>query len=302
MSALGHAAPRGLRLHHGPLVFSALELGQGPTVLCLHGFPDHARSFRFQLPALAAAGYRAIAVTMRGYEPSSIPAASSALHPAAIATDVTAWLDELGVARAHLVGHDWGAVVSYLAVAAAPARFASLATLAVPHLAGIARAVLLRRPSQLWRSRYMAFFQLRGLADHWIERDDFRPIESLWRRWSPGWRCEPEELAAVKATLAAPGVTRAALGYYRTVAHPLSPEARRMWALFAEPWVVPTLALTGARDGCIDTRLYDDLARTPGHPSIRIERLHDAGHFLHQERPDEVNRLLLDWLAEHPIG
>src|SRR3954453_9658907 len=100
-------------LHHGALSFSALEQGSGPLVLCLHGFPDHARTFRAQLPAFAEAGLHAVAPMMRGYEPASQPADGD-YHVLRIAEDVIAWLDELGADRAHVVGHDWGAFVAYL--------------------------------------------------------------------------------------------------------------------------------------------------------------------------------------------
>ena len=82
-------------LHRDDLSFSAYEDGEGPVVLCLHGFPDHKRSFRFQLPALAKAGYRGVAPTMRGYEPSAQPADGD-YHLIRMAEDILSWIDELG--------------------------------------------------------------------------------------------------------------------------------------------------------------------------------------------------------------
>ena len=114
-----------LRLHAGPLTFSSLAAGVGPPVLLVHGFPDHARSWRLQLPALAEAGYRAVAPTLRGYEPSSQPADGD-YHIVRMAED-------LGGEPVHLVGHDWGAVIAYVAAALAPDRLRSLTTLAIPH-------------------------------------------------------------------------------------------------------------------------------------------------------------------------
>lgn len=125
-----------LKLANGALSFSAHGLGlddnaRGPVVLCLHGFPDNARSFRFQLPALAAAGYRAVAPTLRGYEPSSQPADGD-YSLEALGRDVLAWVDGLAEKKVHLIGHDWGAAVAYVAGALAPERFHSLTTIAVP--------------------------------------------------------------------------------------------------------------------------------------------------------------------------
>src|SRR5512136_420172 len=89
--------------------FATLEAGDGPLVLCLHGFPDHARSFRHQLPVLAAAGYRAVAPFMRGYAPTESPPEGS-YHTAALAEDVLALIDALGYSQAYVFGHDWGAL------------------------------------------------------------------------------------------------------------------------------------------------------------------------------------------------
>ncbi len=247
-----------LTLRANGLTFSALEQGSGPVVLCLHGFPDHARSFRFQLPALAGGGFRAIAPTLRGYEPSSQPPDGD-YHIVRMAEDVVGWLDDLGEKRVHLVGHDWGAVIAYAVCALAPARFRSLTTLAIPHPGRLFSEGIRRHPGQLRNSWYMFFFQLRGLADFAVEARDWALIEKLWRDWSPGWELPADEMAAVKRTLAQPGVKRAALGYYRASFGLPSPAARETRKLAESKIPLPTLALTGARDGCMDTRLHDVL-------------------------------------------
>ncbi len=280
------------------LTFSALVQGEGPSVLCLHGFPDDKRSYRFQLPALAAAGHRAVAPTLRGYEPSAQPVDGD-YHIVRMAEDVVGWIDALGEERVDLVGHDWGAVIGYAAAALAPERLRSLTTLAIPHPGRLQREGIRKLPSQILKSWYMIFFQLRGLADWAVEARDWALIEKLWRDWSPGWEPPAEDLAHVKATLARPGVKRAALAYYRAAFDPRSAAARQTARLLASPIHVPTLALTGERDGCMDTRLHDLTLRPEDFPAgLRIERIRGAGHFFHQEKPEEVNRLLLDWLKE----
>lgn len=284
-------------LHASGMSFSALAAGAGPVVLCLHGFPDHARSFRHQLPALGAAGYRAVAPTLRGYEPSSQPADGD-YHVVRMAEDVVGWIDDLGVERVHLVGHDWGAVVAYAAAALAPERLDSLSTLAIPHPGRLRTDGIPKLPSQIRKSWYMLFFQLRGLSDWVLERDDWAFVERLWRDWSPGWAPPPEELAAVKRTLAQPGVKRAALGYYRAMFAPGGAAARQTARLLSSPIPVRTLALTGEQDGCMDTRLHDLTLKGEDFPAgFDLARIQGAGHFLHQEKPEIVNRLLLDWLA-----
>jgi pimeloyl-ACP methyl ester carboxylesterase len=285
-----------ITLRHRGLSFSALQQGTGPLVLCLHGFPDHARSFRFQLPALATAGFRAVAPMLRGYEPSSQPVDRD-YHPLRAAEDVLAWLDQLDVQRCHLVGHDWGAVIRYLVAALAPERLITLTTLAIVHPGRIERELLRKRPSQLLRSWYMLFFQLRGVAELALSAGDWALLRRLWRDWSPGWQLPDTELRALLDTFGAPGVKTAALSYYRDVFKLTSPAARRVRQLLRRPIQVPTLALTGALDGCMDTRLHDELMHERDFPAgLRVARVQDAGHFLHQERPAEVNALLLDWL------
>jgi pimeloyl-ACP methyl ester carboxylesterase len=109
-----------------------VTLGAGPLVLLLHGVPDNARSWRHQLPALSQAGYRAVAMQVRGCQPTSRPADGdySLQTPA---TDVSAFLDSLEADSAHLVGHDWRAAIAYTAAAQFPQRLRSLTALAVPH-------------------------------------------------------------------------------------------------------------------------------------------------------------------------
>jgi pimeloyl-ACP methyl ester carboxylesterase len=296
-----------LNLSNGSLEFSALasglkENGGGPLVLCLHGFPDNARSFRFQMPALANAGYRVIAPTLRGYEPSSQPDDEDYSF-GALARDVIAWLDELNEDKAHLIGHDWGAGIAYVAGALAPDRFHSLTTIAVPHAARFPEGMR-NVPSQLANSWYMMFFQLRGIAEIAVERNDWSLIKRLWRNWSPGFRLPEEEWTNLRKTFEAPGVKRAMLSYYRQNVSPgimLGWKKTEATALTTVP--VRTLAITGADDGCMDTRLYDHLFLEEDFPNgFRVERIQGAGHFTHQEKPAEVNRLILDWMQNSSVG
>lgn len=287
-----------LTLSAGDLKFSALEQGSGPIVLCLHGFPDHYRSFREQLPALAKAGYRAIAPQLRGYEPSSQPKDGD-YHVVRMAEDVIRWIDDLGADRVHLIGHDWGAVIGYAVATMAPKRFHSLTTLAVPHLRRMPQG-LRKDPSQLRNSWYMMFFQLRFVSDLIVEANNFAFIEKLWRDWSPGWTCPKQEMDLLKETFRKPGVKKAALGYYRAFFDAVSPAARQTRKLTGARIEVPTLALTGATDGCMNTQLYDVVMEPEDFPNgLRVVRVSGAGHFLHQEKPAEVNPLILNWLREH---
>ncbi|PHR53985.1 MAG: epoxide hydrolase [Robiginitomaculum sp.] len=290
-------------LSHGNLDFTAYTCGfqespNGDFVLCLHGFPDSAQTFRFQLPALAKAGYRVLAPMMRGYELSSQPADQDYSIPA-LAGDVIAWIDYLGAQKVHLVGHDWGAAVTYLAGAMAPERFHSLSTFAIPPAARFAdgiRAV----PSQLLKSWYMMFFQLPGLAEWALERKDWALIRKLWRTWSPEYRLADDDWCILRAVFEKKGVKQAMLAYYRQNASPgvllglNSSEAANFTRI-----PVRTLGITGADDGCIDTRMFDHCFHEKDFPQgFRVERIAGVGHFAHLENPKAINQLLLDWFDE----
>ena len=286
-------------LKSGDLKFTAVEQGEGPLVLCLHGFPDCYHSFRHQLPFLAEHGYRAVSVSLRGYEPSSQPS-NGDYSLESIAGDVIAFIDQLGAEKAHLIGHDWGAAITYTAGAAAPERFHSLATMAVPHSGRFVNEAFFK-PKQALLSWYMLFFQLRGVADYTVRQNDFAFIRWLWKTWSPNWELEENVLSEVIDTLRQPGVQRGALAYYREALSPkqlpLTP-ARRAENAYQVP--VPTLALTGRDDGCIDCDIFQSLCREADFPSgLEIRVVEDAGHFLHQEQPDVVNALILDWVQGH---
>lgn len=288
-----------VELRVGPARHPALCAGpaDGPLVLCLHGFPDIPESFDRLLPALAAAGYRAVAPTMRGYAPSCQPADGD-YTIGAVARDVVGFVDALGADRAHVFGHDWGALSTYAAAALAPERFASLATLAVPPVHRWPDAVR-RVPAQLVKSWYQLFFQLPGLSDWVVERRDWALVRWLCRRWSPGFTFDDTQWQARRRAFSAPGVKRAMLSWYRQNLSPRDLAGRR--GPFAPMRIAaPTLALTGARDGCIDTRLYDHLVLPEDFPAgVRVERLEGLGHFAHLEAPERVQGRLLDWLAAH---
>ena len=285
--------PELLTFQNGLLAFSAQAMGDGPIVLCLHGFPDNAGSFRHQLPVLAEAGYRAVSLTLRGYEPRSIPTDGDYTIET-VATDILAVIDSLNAGPVHLIGHDWGAAVAYVAAAAAPERFRSLTVMAVPHAGRFARDGL-RIPRQLRLSWYMGLFNIPWLSDWIVSRRDYRFIRWLWRDWSPSWQPEPGVLEGVISTLSQPGVRSAALGYYRAALSIKALLVSVEEAHYSVP--VPTLALSGERDGCIASDVFEELMLEQDFPKgLTFSRIPQAGHFLHQEQPGRVNRKIVDWL------
>ncbi len=274
----------------------AYEQGRGPLVLCLHGFPDHARSFRHQIAPLAAAGFRVVVPYMRGYAPTGAPA-DGVYQSAALARDVVALIEALGAERATVFGHDWGALAAYGAALKAPERVERLVAAAVPY-GPTFLARFTTDYAQLKRSWYMFFFQT-PTAEMAVAADDYRFIRNLWVDWSPGWEFPEEEMDALRETFSQPGVLEAALGYYRCMFDP----ARQVAELASEqamlglaPIEVPCLYLHGRIDGCLGVDLIGDMSESfPA--GLQTEIIEDAGHFLHQEKPDEVNRLILEYLT-----
>lgn len=273
--------------------FTAILHGEsGPLILCLHGFPDNMHSFDPLLPGLLEAGYRVLTPVMRGYESATVQtdANYSVLH---LAEDAIAWLDHLGEERAFLVGHDWGAVTGWTAIALAPQRFHAFVSLAIPHLGEFLPGIR-KVPSQLLYSWYMSFFQLPGISDWAIRQKDWALIRLLWQRWSPGWQVPDAVIASVIDTLRQPGVASAALGYYRSMYRLWSPESKRALALSREPVKVPSLVLTGEADGCISQEMIS-LCMSPVLLSgfVEARQLPALGHFLHLEAPKTIERLIL---------
>ena len=266
------------------LTFGALVCGDGPLCLCLHGFPDSAHTWRHLLPALGDAGYRAVAPWTRGYAPTTVPP-DGAYGITTLAADANAMHAVLGGGDdAALVGHDWGAMTAYAAGAAAPDRWRRIAALAVPPPATATAAFT--RYAQLKRSFYIFLFQT-PLAEFVVPADDLAFVEGLWRDWSPGYD-GAEDLAHVKAALGSPGNLEAAIGYYRAM-------FRGEGMNDAAP-PQPTLYLHGDTDGAFGV---EGVAGSEAElaPGSRVEIVSDVGHFLHLERPDDINARIVAWLS-----
>jgi len=279
--------------------FFALADGprDGPLVLLLHGFPELSRSWRHQIPALAAAGYRAVAPDLRGYGLSGL---AGPYDLGTLARDVRELVWALGSERATVVGHDWGGAVAWASATYHPEVVERLVVMNCPHPAVMA-AELLRNPRQLARSWYMFFFQL-PLVPEWVLcRDGASAVGRALRGGSHVRAAWPrEETAPYQAAMLRPGAARAALGYYRSIFR--RPAALRR-AGRARPIGVPVLVVWGARDRFLGRETADGVKLGPylaagNRPQVVF--LEEAGHFVQSEAPDRVNEVLLAWLGEAP--
>ena len=281
-------------IHANGIDFAYLEQGTGPLVLLLHGFPDTARTWDHQLSALAAAGYRAVAPYMRGYYPTPIPP-DGYYDKATLATDVAELIRALGDGRpVHLVGQDWGAIVSYAVLAAFPEMIRRAVVMAVPHPAQVAKSML--DAKHVHRSFHWWFFQLPELPEKALVADDFAFIDYLWAYWTaPGYH-DAAHLAGIKAMLREPGVLAATLGYYRAMLDPGKgdPRLNMLRSAMQRRIAVPTLALCGGED--LRAELMTDQAQYFC-GEYAYQPVAGAGHFLHREQPAQVTKLIIEWLG-----
>src|SRR5260370_14923846 len=275
--------------------FSVLEMGEGPLVLCLHGFPDTAHSFRYQMPALAAAGYHAVAPFMRGYSPTEA-APDGRYDSAALSEDALALIAALGYKDAILFGHDWGAVAAYGAAVASPERISKIVTAAVPYGTKFFEALIINYAQQR-RSWYMFFFQT-AIAETALAHNDFAFLEKLWADWSPGWRWAPEDMEALKKCFRAKGTLDAALGYYRATLGPAfktPADPKGIAAAMTGPSNGAGVMITGLDDGCIGAELLEGMsALFP--KGLKIERVAGGGPFFHHAKPELVNEVVVRFL------
>lgn len=272
-----------------------LEAGSGPLAVCLHGFPDSAWGWRMLLPALAEAGFRAVAPFQRGYAPSAVPP-DGCYQTARLGLDACGVHEALGGdGDAVVIGHDWGAAATYVAANHEPERWCRVVTMAVPPAAALGETFA--SYDQLRRSWYMFFFQT-PLADVVVPLDDLAFIDRLWADWSPGYDASLD-LPHVKDCLRDPANLAAALGYYRAALSNVGvdPALDDVQAAGSRPTEQPSLYLHGASDGCIGVEVARRAEPALSAPGSRLEIVEGAGHFLHLELPEVVNALVVDFLT-----
>jgi pimeloyl-ACP methyl ester carboxylesterase len=252
--------------------------GQGRPVVLLHGFPDSGRLWRYQVPALAGAGFQVIVPDLRGYGRSDKPEAVEAYSMMFLAGDVLAVLGDLGLARAHLVGHDWGAALAWGLASLAPDHVDHLVTLSVGHPATFRRTYQQREKS--W---YMLLFQFPGIAERWLADNDWANFRT--------WAHHPDADQVI-ADLEATGSLTPGLNWYRAN---VPPESWVAPPLTLPPVTAPTLGVWSTGDIALTEIQMTDSAQNVSGP-WRYERLDGPGHWMQLEAPDQVNELLLDFL------
>jgi len=265
--------------------FKVIEIGHrdAPPLIWLHGFPDHPPTAMPFLEQLTRT-HRVIAPFLRGYAPSPLV---GPFDLDTLVADVVALIDRTG-SQVDLVGHDWGAAITYATCLAVPGKIRRAATLALPHPVTFLRA--LQSTAQMRRSWYMALFQIPG-SERLVRANEFAMIDHIWKTWSPGFQLDASRRTALHACLAQS--LPAPLGYYRAILRPFAQYRSRIKKL-AAPISTPILQLHGADDGCILPPTGDDDRRF-----VRRELavIPGVGHFLHLEDPTAIADRISRWFT-----
>lgn len=253
--------------------------GDGRPVVLLHGFPDSGRLWRNQVPALVDAGFKVVVPDLRGFGASDKPADVNDYNLIFVATDIGAVLDDAGVEKAHVVGHDFGAAVAWAMGAMAPDRVDHLAVLSVGHPSTF-RGDGFEQHEKSW---YMLLFQFPDIAEQWLSADDWANFRA--------WGHHPDADAVIADLEASKSLTPG-LNYYRANIPP-------------ESYVAPPLVLPPVQANAMGIWSTGDIALTEGQMtrsaenvagSWRYERVEGPGHWMQLEAPDVVNELLIDFL------
>jgi pimeloyl-ACP methyl ester carboxylesterase len=268
-----------VRIDSGGVDIHVEVSGDGRPVVLLHGFPDSGRMWRHQVEALAAGGFRVIVPDLRGFGSSGKPDGVENYSLAFLAGDVLAVLDHLGVERAHVVGHDWGAALAWAIGSLVPDRVDHLVAVSVGHPLAF-RAVGF---PQLEKSWYMLFFQFEGIAERWLSDDS-------WANLRAG--SNHPDVDAVIADLEANGSLTPGLNLYRAN---IPPRALVDPPMELPPVQAPTMGIWSTGDFALTEEQMTGSSEHVAGP-WRYERLEGPGHWATLEAPDQVNRLLLDFL------
>ena len=273
--------------------FHFVEAGTGPLVLLLHGFPTFWYTWRTQVPLLAAAGFRVVALDLRGYGGSD--KTPHGYDPLSLADDVTGIIRALGARDATIIGHGWGGLLAWTMAAARPEMTRAIATVSMPHPVPL-RQAMVRNRRQRRQVRYVLGYQLpllpeRRLTDRHAER-----VARILRTRSADTRwLTPEVEGMFRAAMLEPASAHCALEYHRWAIRSIPRrDGRAFTAAVRAPITVPVLQVHGEHDPTI---LAASVAGSSDFVQAHYtETLLTTGHYVHEERPDEFSDTVIPWL------
>lgn len=265
-----------------------------PLVVLLHGFPDTPHSWDQVYPELVNAGYQVLVPWLRGYTLESVHK-NAHYGIASAASDVREWLKYLNISTCHLVGHDWGAAIAMAYASQHPEHLHSISLLAVPPIPQMQflHKAISAMPKQLLMSSYMLLMQSK-ISPYLLAKNQAKFVENIWKEWSPTWQFSERDFAATRQIFKQRPIAWAATRYYRNlfaIHRPKNLTANQQ--LFA-PISIPTLALAGLDDGCMNIKLHKNLAKSQHFQAdLNTAYLENCGHFLQAEQPHKVAMHLL---------
>ena len=269
----------------GGLTFDVTSAGpaEGPLVVLLHGFPQTGHCWRHQVPVLAEAGYHVVAPDQRGYSPGARPTGVAAYHSTELTADVLGIADLLGAERFHVVGHDWGATLTWQLAARHGDRLLTMTALSVPHPLAYSTALASEATDQQQRSSYFPAFREEG-AEHGMLADDATVLKMIYLASG----LTEEESAPYLEALRTPEALGAALSWYRAAGGHLIADL--------DPITVPTLHVWSTEDAALGREGAEATADHVEGP-YRFEVLEGVDHWIPEHAPGELNDLLLDHLG-----
>ena len=274
--------------------FHVAELGEGPLVLLLHGFPQFWWAWRDQLTGLSEAGYRVAAIDLRGYGASDKP--PRGYDTFTLAADVASIVRSLGESTAVIVGHGWGGWIAWSMPTMQPAVTTAVAALGMPHPL-VLRHASLRNRAQIRANAYLAGLQRPFVPEHQMTKSSAY-VEHLLAAWSAphGQWPSPDVAQRYAEAMALPFVAHSAAEYYRWVVRSQwRLDGRRFANRVRSPITVPVLQLQGEHDGAVVPAL-GPASSAYVHGPFEQHFIPGAGHFLPEEAPAEVNAHLVSWL------
>ena len=264
------------------------EVGRGPLVLLLHGFPEFWYAWREQFEVLSAAGYRVVAPDLRGYGESEKPASSKHYTLDQLAADIAQLIEVLGEKQAIVIGHDWGAVITWRLARMTPERLRGFVAISVAHPRAIFEAM--RSPSQLFRFWYQYAMQPPLLPELFLRMGNYKLLRYVIQRGAKRREAIGEqELRRYVDAWSAKGALRAMANYYRALYRRKS--KRKSPSSTEQP---PALLIVGERDPVFRP---DVATRSKAFvPQLDVQIIERGGHFLPWDAPEQINPLLLSFL------
>lgn len=284
------------RITTNGIELAVTEAGSGFPVLFLHGFPELAFSWRHQLPAMADAGFHAIAPDLRGYGESAKPEDVQSYGLLTLVADVVGLLDDYGYDEAAVVGHDWGSIIAWTTALLHPERVAGLVSLNVPYRGHPAAFPTIDYIQEHLADRfgYVLMLQQPGVAEAWFQSDPAAKLGAMYRRAAanPDFLTEAEFATFLDAFVA--GGLAGPANYYRNIDANHEATAH----LTNAPVTVPSMMVMADADPVLPASLVEGMERWV--PDLRVEVVTECGHWTQQEQPERLNQLLVEFLADLP--